>query len=308
MSGKLSSYQSLFGGKAPDLSNKGVDIIYLDPYSLKAPDGHVFKLYKGKRLDDLVNDIKENGIIQPLIIRRTDGGDYILSGNNRNNAAKIAGFKEVPCIIKEDISDEQARWLVISSNLYQRSFHDLSYSERIAVIYEVYEIAKVNNYVMRTFNSDDDEKEKQSASEIVSGVYDLSPRNVQRYYKLSNLIEKLLFLLDEGIINFTVAVDLAYLTEVQQGFVADILKEKQIKISTETSKELRKNRTGLEYDDIYKMLVKEKKKKDNKKTTKSKFYKLPMTIVEKFFDEDNQDDVDVVIEHALEEYFKTLNN
>ena len=66
---------------------------------------HPFSLYTGKRLDDMVESIKENGILNPIIVMKKEAGAYeILSGHNRVNAAKLANLKTVPCIIKENLN------------------------------------------------------------------------------------------------------------------------------------------------------------------------------------------------------------
>jgi ParB family chromosome partitioning protein len=81
----------------------------------------------------MVLSIKELGVLQPVIVRplNEDEGLYeILSGHNRVNAAKLAGLTEIPVIIKKGLSDEEAKLIVTETNLIQRSFSDLSHSER----------------------------------------------------------------------------------------------------------------------------------------------------------------------------------
>ncbi len=74
-----------------------VDISQLVPFS-----NHPFKLYEGQRLNDMVESIKEYGVITPLIVRPKENGKYeILSGHNRANSAKIAGLTKAPVVIKK---------------------------------------------------------------------------------------------------------------------------------------------------------------------------------------------------------------
>ncbi|MDR2729214.1 MAG: ParB N-terminal domain-containing protein, partial [Chitinispirillales bacterium] len=92
---------------------------------------HPFKPYEDSRFDDMVRSIKELGVIVPVIVRPKEDGIYeILSGHNRVNAAKQAGLAEVPVIIKENLTEEEASLIVTETNLVQRSFADLSHSER----------------------------------------------------------------------------------------------------------------------------------------------------------------------------------
>lgn len=78
---------------------------------------HPFRLYQGERLDDLVESIKEHGIMNPVIVLR-QGTEYeMLSGHNRWNAAMLAGMNKIPAIVKEKLSKEEAYVYVIETNL-----------------------------------------------------------------------------------------------------------------------------------------------------------------------------------------------
>ena len=85
------SFDTLFGGK--QAQSDGAPILLslekLEPYK-----NHPFRLYEGERLDIMIESIKQNGIINPIIARPKDNGNYeILAGHNRVNAARIAGLK-----------------------------------------------------------------------------------------------------------------------------------------------------------------------------------------------------------------------
>ena len=69
--------------------------------------------------------VREHGILNPVIVRRIDDGYEMLSGHNRQNAARIVGLTEIPAIVKEGISEEEAYIYVIETNLMQLSFADL---------------------------------------------------------------------------------------------------------------------------------------------------------------------------------------
>lgn len=69
---------------------------------------HPFHLYEGDRLKDMVASVREHGILNPVIIQEIDGGYEMLSGHNRMNAAKLVGLKEIPAIVKIDLSEEEA--------------------------------------------------------------------------------------------------------------------------------------------------------------------------------------------------------
>ena len=100
---------------------------------------HPFHLYEGERLEDMVASVREYGILNPVIVQEIDGGYEMLSGHNRMNAAKLVGLKEIPAIVKTDLSEEEAYVYVIETNLMQRSFSDLLISEKAAVLKARYE-------------------------------------------------------------------------------------------------------------------------------------------------------------------------
>jgi ParB family chromosome partitioning protein len=116
---------------------------------------HPFKLYTGKRLDDMVESIRAIGIIKTPLVRPVVGGNRdgsalgnnqnyyeILSGHNRIVAAEMAGFTGVYCRVFEGLTDNEAHLIVTESNLFQRSFLDLSHSERAAALATQYEAMK----------------------------------------------------------------------------------------------------------------------------------------------------------------------
>ena len=91
---------------------------------------HPFHLYEGERLEDMIASVKEHGVLNPVIVQKLDTGYEMLSGHNRWNAAKLAGLKEIPAIVKTDLSEEEAYVYVIETNLMQRSFSDLDLPPR----------------------------------------------------------------------------------------------------------------------------------------------------------------------------------
>ena len=67
---------------------------------------HPFHLYEGDRLEDMVASVKKHGILNPVIVQKMEKGYEMLSGHNRWNAAKVAGLKEIPAIVKENLTEE----------------------------------------------------------------------------------------------------------------------------------------------------------------------------------------------------------
>ncbi len=127
----------LLTGGEPAAAGKGVQMLPLE--SIKPFRNHPFHLYEGERLDDMVESVREHGVLVPAIVRTIQGGYEMLAGHNRLNAARLAGLAEIPAIVKEGLPDAEAYVYVIETNMLQRSFNDLSVSERIAVLAERYD-------------------------------------------------------------------------------------------------------------------------------------------------------------------------
>ena len=123
--------------------NEHINIELLDINKLEHFKNHPFKLYEGQPLTDMIESILNNGLFSPIIVRPledSDDGKYeILSGHNRFEASKEAGLSSIPAIIRKGLTDDEAMLIVTETNLIQRSFKDMTHSERavsLAIHYE----------------------------------------------------------------------------------------------------------------------------------------------------------------------------
>jgi len=140
---KLKSFDTIFASTDPNGKQKGEPIYHLHPDKLFPYKNHPFKPYQGQRFDDMLESIRANGVLVPIIARPIDEFTYeILSGHNRVEASKAAGLETIPAIVKEELSDEEALLIVTETNLIQRSFSDLSHSERAVTLSMHYDAIK----------------------------------------------------------------------------------------------------------------------------------------------------------------------
>lgn len=160
---------------------------------------HPFTLYTGKRLNDMVESVKENGILNPIIVLKKEDGAYeILSGHNRVNAARLADIKNIPCIVKENLTDKEAYTYVIETNLMQRSFSDLLPTEKALVLKMRYEkIAsqgkrndlqkEINNLEQGIIEKESKTEDKTDSRKALGKEYHLSGASIARYLRLNKL-------------------------------------------------------------------------------------------------------------------------
>lgn len=211
----LTGYDELFMNDAERKENK-LPRIYDIPLSEidDFPD-HPFKVKLDEDMDQLVQSIKERGIITPVTLRPKEDGRYeIVSGHRRRKACELAGFDTVKAEVREMTRDE-AIILMVESNL-QRSV--ILPSEK-AFSYKM-RLEAMNRQGQRTDLTCDPVGHKLQGMKSVEIVAESSPDSktqVQRYIRLTELIPELLDLVDEGRIAFRPAVELSYLQKEEQG-------------------------------------------------------------------------------------------
>lgn len=217
----------------------GVQLIPIE--KVRAFKDHPFHLYEGERLADMVQSIRDHGILNPVIVRKVYGGYEMLAEHNRMNAAQIVGMTEVPAIVKADLSDEDAYVYVIETNVIQRSFTDWAPSEKAAVLSARYE--KVisqgrRNDILREIEeigTCGHDVHKSRSRDGIGEEYGMTGRNIARYMRVDKLIRSFKDRLDAGELALTAAVELSYLSENEQIIVA----EKDAAINEKTAKSIR---------------------------------------------------------------------
>jgi ParB family chromosome partitioning protein len=323
--GKLRSFADIFGEDSVSDSNVKSGVVEIEISKLIPFSDHPFKLYEGERLHDMVTSVKELGVILPIVVRPKGDDIYeILSGHNRVNAAKITGLEKVPAVIKEGLTDEEANLIVTETNLLQRSFIDLSYSERAVALSRHYGAIKqqgkrndlINEIEMLSKHCGSNERSsspqvgtKFRADEKVGEKYNLSKNTVARYLRLNELTPELLARVDNEEIAFIPAVALSFIKKTEQQDIERIIAENSFKVDMVKADILRSNSESgsLTSDRIYAVLSGElgKKKKTNKPTP----IKIKPKVISRFFTQEQKAaEIEEVIEKALELYFKNLTS
>jgi ParB family chromosome partitioning protein len=324
---KLTSLDEMFGSISNDNIDEKIEKVNVISINLLVPyRNHPFKPYIGKRFDDMVRSIKELGVLEPLIIRPIPGNSNkeILAGHNRWRAAKAAGLMEVPFISKEGLSEEEAMLIVTETNLIQRSFTDLSHSERAFVLAQHYEAIKsqgkrldIINEVKMLLNTDeirDDETcapvgHKLKSRDIVAQSYDLSKNTVARYLRINELTIDLKDFIDDESIGMRAGVELSYISENNQLCLFEILNNNKVKIDEKLATELHDmERKGRLNEKTMHQVIAGTYIKPKKETSIFKGVKLKPVVVKKYFNEkQSAKEVEDIIDKALDMYFKSSN-
>ena len=296
-------------GIAEQKDIQNIEINLLENYH-----NHPFTLYTGKRLEDMVESIKENGILNPIIALKKETGSYeILSRHNRVNAARLADLKTVPCIVKENLSDKEAYTYVIETNLMQRSFSDLLSTEKALVLKMRYEkIAsqgkrndlqkEINNLEQGIIERENKTEDKTDSRKNIGKEYNLSGASIARYLRLNNLTDIWKQAIDNDEIGLTMAVDISYLSIEIQDYLYSQCEELELCLKPSDAKTLhlmnRQEELSQEMITSYLLNLKKPKIKEYQNI------KLSQSAYKKFFQNESKEAVGKIIEKALEMYFR----
>ena len=180
------------------------------------PD-HPFKVRDDEDMIQLVESIKERGVITPATVRQKEDGRYeLISGHRRKRACELAGFEALRCEVV-DLDRDAATVLMVESN-YQRS--QILPSEKAFAYKMRLEAMKRQGQRSDLTSSPVGTKFDRSSEAITEETGD-SRNQIHRYIRLTNLVQELLDLVDEGKIKMRPAVELSYLDEDSQRAVVD---------------------------------------------------------------------------------------
>lgn len=203
---------------------------------LKSFEEQPFKVLMDESMDELVESIKESGVLSPIIARpHKDGGYEILSGHRRAKACEIAGIKNVPVIVK-NLDDDTATILLVDSNLQREHIlpSEKAYAYRLkleAMKRKAGRPSKENVSQIGTHLRSDEQLAQQTGE---------SRNQIQRYIRLTELIDPLLEMVDEKKLPLNAAVELSYLGSKAQSDVLKSIERNEITPSIEQSAKIRR--------------------------------------------------------------------
>lgn len=216
---------------------------------------HPFKVQDDEAMAETVESISQRGILSPLIARpRAEGGYEIISGHRRQYAAKKAGLDTVPVIVR-NMTDDDAIILLVDSNIQRENILP---SERAFAF-------KMKMDAIKRQGARSDLTSAQVApklsSEKIGEDSGMSKDTVKRYIRLTNLIPKLLELVDDKKISFTPAVELSYLDAKQQCDFMEVMDTTQNAPSLSQAQRIKKlaQQGKFSYDAVYDIMNEVKK-------------------------------------------------
>ena len=232
----LKSYDSIFQSEEQRNTEeiKPVPISELKPFTEQP-----FKVKLDEDMDALVESIKQCGVLTPVIARpHKDGGYEILSGHRRVKACELAGITDIPVVVK-NLDDDTATILLVDSNLQREyilpSEKAFAYQMKLeAMKRKAGRPSKENSCQIGT------DLVGIRSDELLSENTNDSARNIQRYIRLTNLIDPILDMVDNNQIAMNAAVEISYLGSKEQAAVMQSIEKEETSPSIAQARKMRK--------------------------------------------------------------------
>ena len=226
---------------------------------------HPYKVRDDEAMRDMVESVKQYGVLSPAIARpMPDGGYELVSGHRRKRACELAGLETMPVIVRE-LDDDAAALLVVDSNLQRE---DLLPSER-AFAYKL-KLEALRHQGERSDLTSSRVGMKLQALDIVGRDAGDSRNQVHRYIRLTELIPPLLDMVDERKIAFNPAYELSFLTKDEQTMLLDAMDSEQATPSLSQAQRLKQfSQRGELNAAVMRAIMSEEKKEVERVTLKS---------------------------------------
>ena len=257
---------------AEDLQNES-PIKQISLSELREFPDHPFNVKDDEKMKEMVESIRENGVLIPAIARPLVDGSYeLISGHRRKHACEILGLDTMPVIVRE-LDRNKAMIVMVDSNLQRENILP---SERARAYKMKFEAMKRQG--VRTDLTSCQLGTKLRTDEKIAENTEDSARTVQRYIHLTELDPELLQMVDDKKIAFTPAVEISYLRPEEQKMLIDTIESEQATPSLSQAQRLKKlSQSGELTDDSMLSIMSEQKKPEKNCLT------IPAEVIEKYF-------------------------
>ena len=193
-------------------------VVTLNSADISDFPNHPFKVKQDEAMTEMVDSVKQYGVLVPALVRpKADGGYEMVAGHRRKCAATLAGITEMPCIIR-NLTDDEATIIMVDSNLQRETIlpseKAFAYKMKLEAMKRQGQRSDLTSRPVDTKSRSDEQLAKDSPD---------SARQIQRYIRLTELIPPVLDMVDSGKIAFRPAVELSYLSKEQQQSLYDTM-------------------------------------------------------------------------------------
>lgn len=220
---------------------------------------HPYQVKDNEEMEDFVENIKQKGVIHPVIVRPKENGTYeMISGHRRKRACELAGIKEIPAIVR-DMSDEDAIIYMVDSNKQREKILPSEKAFAYKMKLEAMKRQGQRNDLITSVPTAQ-KLDGKTSREILGEEMGESQDQVRRYIRLTELIPELLQLVDDEKMKLRPAVEISYLTKSEQEYVFEAMEYNEVFPSHPQARELKKLSTEgkLTDDEIDRIMSEEK--------------------------------------------------
>ena len=214
---RLASVEELLGVSNEE-SAMDLEIVKIRPFK-----DHPFKVVDDEKMQDLVESIRTNGILSPVLVRPVGNDVYeMVSGHRRMHAAVILGMDRVPAIIRE-MTDDEAIVKMVDANIQREEL--LPSEKAFAYKMKLEAMRRQGNRSDLTSGQNDQKLAGKVSRDILAEELGESSKQIQRYIRLTELIPELLDYVDQKRVQFTVAVEISYIDREIQKWLFEYIKD-----------------------------------------------------------------------------------
>ena len=196
-------------------------VVMLNPADISDFPNHPFKVKQDEAMVEMVDSVKQYGVLVPALVRpKADGGYEMVAGHRRKCAATLAGITEMPCIVR-NLTDDEATIIMVDSNLQRETI--LPSEKAFAYKMKLEAIKRQGQRSDLTSTPLEPKLKGSRSNEELAASSPDSRSQIQRYIRLTELIPPMLDMVDNGKIAFRPAVELSYLSKEQQQSLYDTM-------------------------------------------------------------------------------------
>lgn len=248
-------------------------VVTLNPADISDFPNHPFKVKQDEAMAEMVDSVKQYGVLVPALVRpKADGGYEMVAGHRRKCAATLAGITEMPCIVR-NLSDDEATIIMVDSNLQRETILP---SEK-AFAYKM-KLEAMKRQGQRSDLTSTPLVSKPRSNEELGQKNGDSREQVRRFIRLTELIPSVLDMVDSGKIAFRPAVELSYLSKEQQQSLYDTMECEDCTPSLAQAIKMKEfSRDGKLTDEVILSIMQEEKPNQREQ------FKMPKERISKYF-------------------------
>lgn len=274
---KLPSVDDLFTTQEQREQDKRENVREIPLTEISDFPDHPFKVKADEKMLEMVESVKEHGVLIPALVRpKPEGGYEMVAGHRRKMASELAGKEEIPCLVR-NLTDDEATIIMVDSNLQREVV--MPSEKAFAYKMKLDAMKRQQGYRTDLTSATPLQKlEKKSSREILAEQTGESHEQIRKYIRLTELIPPILDMVDENRIAMRPAVELSYLPKESQEELFDTMEMQDCTPSHAQAIKLRRfaESGNLNQDVILSIMMEEK-------PNQAEQFKMPKKRIEKYF-------------------------